>query len=115
MKREFATDPETVRVAIAPSIGACCYEVDDRVVDSLQKQLPAPSQGIVQSKENGRYMLDLKQANADILRDAGVRDKHIVVSKYCTSCERRLFFSHRRDGEQAGRMVAWIGKRKDDT
>lgn len=114
MNREFSTDPEAIRVAIGPSIGACCYEVDDRVVGALHKQMPSPSAGVVQPKANGRYQLDLKRANADILKVAGVCDKHVCVTNYCTSCERRLFFSHRRDGELAGRMVAWIGKRKDD-
>lgn len=114
MNKEFSSDPRTVRVAIGPSIGACCYEVDDRVVNALKEQIPSPSAGTVRPQANGRYMLDLKQANADILRGTGVMEQHLLVTDYCTCCEDRLFFSHRRDAERAGRMVAWIGKRKDE-
>ena len=68
MKRELGTDPSSVRVAIGPSIGPCCYEVDDRVVDALKEQIPDLDDDIVQPKDNGRFMLDLKRANADILK-----------------------------------------------
>lgn len=115
MKREFGTDPGSVRVAIGPSIGPCCYEVDDRVVDALKEQIPDLYDDIVQPKDNGRFMLDLKRANADILRQAGVENSRMSVTNFCTSCEERLFFSHRRDGEKTGRMVAWIGIRKDES
>lgn len=114
MQQTFSTDPETVRVAIGPSIGACCYEVDDGIIDALQVQLPSLSEKIAQRTKNGRYMLDLKQANADILKETGIREQHLLVTNYCTCCEQQLFFSHRRDPHNAGRMVAWIGKRKDE-
>lgn len=115
MQQTFSTKPDTVRVAIGPSIGSCCYEVDDVVIEALQEQIPSLPESIVQPNENGRYMLDLKQANADILKETGVREQHLLVTNYCTCCEQQLFFSHRRDGEKAGRMVAWIGKRKDES
>lgn len=114
MQREFAADPENLRVAIGPSIGACCYEVDDRVITALHHLIPAPSDRIVQPKSNGRYMLDLKRANVEVLRGSGINDRHMQVTAYCTSCHDWLFHSHRRDGQQAGRMVAWIGIRKDE-
>lgn len=114
MQREFTTEPESLRVAIGPSIGACCYEVDDRVMTALRCLVPAPSDRTIQPKPNGRYMLDLKHANLEILRNSGIVDRHVWMTHYCTSCHDRLFHSHRRDGQQAGRMVAWIGKRKDE-
>lgn len=122
MQVAFHSDPANVHVAIGPSIGACCYEVDDRVATALRKQLanvPEPDvcQAVIQQAEahdDGRYMVDLKQANAAILRRAGVAAAHIHVSRYCTCCDEQLFFSHRRDGERAGRMAAWIGRRKDE-
>lgn len=113
MQQEFGAEPESLRVAIGPSIGVCCYEVDDQVIAALQKQLPALSGKTVHAKANGRFMLDLKRANLDILKNSGIVDDHVLISDYCTCCEKELFFSHRRDPQIAGRMVAWIGKRKE--
>ena len=48
---------------------------------------------ILTQKPDGKYLLDLKSANAMILKLAGLRDENITVSEHCTYEEEELFFS----------------------
>lgn len=87
--------------AIGPGIGACCYEVGEEVLAEF-----APlGDGLC---AEGR-MLDLPEVARRMLADAGVG--RVQSAGLCTSCEERLFFSHRRDAGRTGRQagLAWIG------
>jgi purine-nucleoside/S-methyl-5'-thioadenosine phosphorylase / adenosine deaminase len=85
--------------AIGPGIGACCYEVGDEVLGAFA--------GLGRGIADGR-MLDLPEVARRQLAEAGVT--RIRSAGLCTSCERELFFSHRRDGGRSGRQagIAWI-------
>jgi GDP-D-mannose dehydratase len=54
----------------------------------------------------GRFFLDLRTANAELLAAAGVREVH--AAEECTACSGELV-SFRRDGPGCGRMAAFIG------
>jgi copper oxidase (laccase) domain-containing protein len=75
--------------------------LDDRLVEN-----------VATSHIPGKWQLNLKQTNAELLKRAGVKPEHIAISKWCTSCDRDYFYSHRRDEGKTGRMVAWIGKKE---
>jgi YfiH family protein len=99
----IAAGVEAVRAeaaAIGPGIGPCCYEVGDEV----RSRFRPLGDGIA----TGR-MLDLPEVARRLLGRAGVA--RIEGSGLCTSCERELFFSHRRDGGRTGRQagLVWIG------
>ncbi|WP_088067695.1 peptidoglycan editing factor PgeF [Gottfriedia luciferensis] len=104
---------ENIQVAIGPSIGDCCYEVDDFVMNKVKEVFEnnIPN-NILTSLSNNKYRLNLKEANKQLLIRAGVREDNIVVTNYCTSCHPKTFFSHRRDGGKTGRMMSFIGWRK---
>ncbi|MFC7442339.1 peptidoglycan editing factor PgeF [Laceyella putida] len=111
---EQGAKPEEILVAIGPSIGPCCYEVDEHVIGPMRKVI-ADSQAMERIAVNhipGRWQCDLKTANAEIFLQAGILPEHITVSKWCTSCDHQYFYSHRRDKGKTGRMVAWIGKQE---
>ena len=55
--------------------------------------------------------LDLVVVAQDQLRDAGLAPQHVAVADFCTACRPDLFYSHRREGSGAGRMLAVIGIR----
>lgn len=55
----------------------------------------------------GRWRLDLWEANRRQLADAGVPAGAVTVAGLCTAYHPGLFFSHRRD-RRAGRMAALI-------
>jgi purine-nucleoside/S-methyl-5'-thioadenosine phosphorylase / adenosine deaminase len=83
--------------AIGPGIGACCYEVGEEVLDVFS----ALGDGVA----SGR-MLDLAEVARRLLREAGV--KRIETAGLCTSCEAKLFFSHRRDAGRTGRQAGLV-------
>ncbi|EMA6341261.1 peptidoglycan editing factor PgeF [Bacillus cytotoxicus] len=100
-----------IHVAIGPSIGACCYVVDDRVLSAAKQVI----NGSVPYKviSDGQYAIDLKEINRIVCLQAGIKEEHIVMSSLCTSCEEQLFFSHRRDQGKTGRMLSFIGFKED--
>ena len=96
--------PQDLVVAIGPSIGACCYEVDAPVIERFQAAFPARWEAWFTPKGPGKWMLDLWQANVDQLREAGVVPERIEVLGLCTGCRPDLLFSYRRE-RGAGRLV----------
>lgn len=112
--QSLGADPGKIRVVIGPSIGSCCYEVDERVYRPLENILSDEEavNEVAVSRGRGRWQLDLKKANAKILEKAGVHPRHILLSRFCTSCDKDYFYSHRRDQGETGRMVAYIGKKE---
>lgn len=96
--------PEDLVVAIGPSIGPCCYEVDAPVIERFQAGFPAAWEAWFTPKGPGKWMLDLWRANVDQLRQAGIRPERIEVLGLCTGCRPDLLFSYRRE-RGAGRLV----------
>jgi YfiH family protein len=90
---------EATSAAIGPGIGPCCYEVGPEVLEAFADL----GEGIA----DGR-MLDLTEVARRLLARAGV--EQVESAGLCTFCETELFFSHRRDAGQTGRMgnLAWI-------
>ncbi len=88
-------------VAIGPSIGSCCYEVSADVARQFEPWLQKRDYA-----DGAR--LDLPAINRIQLEEAGVQD--IWISGECTFCNPARFYSFRREKEQAGRMMSWIGR-----
>ncbi|OAB46617.1 peptidoglycan editing factor PgeF [Paenibacillus antarcticus] len=115
MVHEYGSDAHDIRAAIGPSIGSCCYEVDDKVMLSvydLEKDVLGNntySTSWYLKKNNGKSMLNLKEMNRQIMMKAGIMPSHIECTTYCTSCRNDLFFSYRKDGGTTGRMASWLG------
>ena len=101
---EAGAQPREIWAAISPSIGPCCYEVDGPVVGPLSRVFPRAWTRWVTWRGEGKWMLDLWQANHDQLVAAGVRSEQILNPRLCTSCNLDLYFSYRREGS-AGRLV----------
>ncbi len=57
---------------------------------------------------NERWTFDLAEANAYLLRRAGLRSDHIEASGICTRCHGEDWFSHRGQGPTTGRFGAII-------
>ncbi len=97
------TGPENLRAAIGPSIGGCCYEVGADVARRFEKWQPGLGAA------DGPVRLDLRAINETQLRAVGVRN--IWKSTECTFCLSGKFYSFRRERDQAGRMISFIGIR----
>lgn len=98
---------EDILVGISPAIGVCCYEVGEEVREKITRVGEDPLL-FAKTKGSGKWMLDLKQLNVRFLTRAGIRHENVTVSSFCTFCYQDLFFSFRRDGGFAGRMMSGI-------
>ncbi|GIO06514.1 laccase domain protein YlmD [Brevibacillus reuszeri] len=111
LQHHFHAKPEEQLVAIGPSIGGCCYEVDDRIITQVQASAKEWEKAVTAS-QNDRYMLDLRQLNTSILLESGIASEQIMTTDWCTSCRTDMFFSHRKEAGTAGttgRMASFIG------
>lgn len=108
METEFGCNPKNIMAAIGPSIGVCCYEVDDPVADKIKAIPYLEIDKILFSKEKGKYQLDLKETNRQILLRAGVKSENICVSDSCTCCNSHIFHSHRATAGNRGNLAAII-------
>lgn len=102
--QERGVSVQDIRVAIGPSIGPCCFEVDADVA----AQFTEISTDCVLQHSSSRYRVDLWKANRILLEREGVLSPNIDVNPPCTACHPALFFSHRRDGVPSGRHLAFI-------
>lgn len=98
--------PPSLRAALGPSIGACCYEVGEDVREAFG----ARGDGFFRPGPRGRPHLDVPAANRTQLLAAGLAPEAIVHVDECTRC-RPGYYSYRRDGKGAGRMISFVGFR----
>jgi YfiH family protein len=122
MVETFGTRPEDLLAAIGPSIGACCYEVDETVagrvrsvLDEIEASAGDRAQTLQAGRGPGKYQLSLQTMNRLLMRKAGILSSRIEVSTLCTGCGTDRFFSHRKEGGRTGRMAAWIALRSAGT
>jgi YfiH family protein len=108
MSRTLGIFPESLMVAFGPSIEQTCYEVGDEVKKSFQNQKTSSHFFETHPKREEKYFFDLKGMNRSQLLDAGVKDKNIYSVDLCTRCEKN-FFSYRRDKNEMGRLINFIG------
>lgn len=107
MRRAFNTQPQQCLAAIGPSIGPCCFEVDEPVAAKFMALLGNDTP-VVAYKGYGKFMVDLWRANALLLMRAGMLTENIVLARLCTVDHPQYFFSYRRSKGETGRMAAII-------
>ncbi len=139
MRRLLGSRPSQLIAALGPSIRTCCYEVGEEVVEAFTGRyprgqkffirpprppmasvrvraatfLPAHSPGH-EPPDPPRAHLDLVAVASEQLQSGGLAPRHIHVAEYCTACRTDLFYSYRREGGRAGRMMAVIGIRPEN-
>lgn len=104
METDFKTDPRSCFAFIGPSIGPCCYEVGEDIINKLNDPLLLNNCCF---EKDGKWFLDLWEMNRRVLLNAGLTSEHIGIGGICTSCC-QSFFSYRRDLGRTGRMAAFI-------
>ena len=107
-KSRYGVDAGDLEVALGPSIGVCCYEVNDDVATPLMKKWGALTTPSIAMK-NGKPHINLSRLNRDILRAAGVPGAQLFQIGPCTSCATDDFFSYRREGGETGRQIGVVG------
>ncbi|MGB2768790.1 MAG: peptidoglycan editing factor PgeF [Candidatus Zixiibacteriota bacterium] len=98
----FGCKPEDFTVLLGPCIQSCCYRVSDDVAILFDAEC------VSRSHDGGRT-LDLARANLKQFAGCGVEEDKIFVVGDCTHCEEQLYHSYRREKEDAGRMIGFLG------
>lgn len=96
---KFNAKPRSLLALIGAGIRSCHYEVTAEIRDFFPGRL---------KPRGGRFYLDLASENARQLSQMGLRRENIFDSGLCTACDNRRFFSYRKEGPGAGRMLSVI-------
>jgi YfiH family protein len=108
MKSQYNSNPSAIIVGIGPGISQKNYEVDEPVISAVNSTIENPTRFYLPSPAKGKFLLDLKELNKQLLLCAGIHDSNIEVMKICTYESAGLFYSARRDGFHTGRFGAII-------
>ncbi|WP_159172378.1 peptidoglycan editing factor PgeF [Exiguobacterium oxidotolerans] len=98
-------DRSSIQMVIGPSIRECCYEVDQPVLEAIDRLGLEDTPYTM--KENGKAMLSLQQTNAALAERSGLGD--IIDAGICTHCQADDYFSYRH-GDHQGRFASLIVK-----
>jgi len=110
MRRLSGGDPASLRVVLGAGIRSCCFEVDAEVVAQFHHEYPTGALAARHPLHEGKFLLDLPAALHYQAEEAGIRRDRVFDLGLCTCCYPDEFFSYRRDGERAGRMMGLIGR-----
>lgn len=99
---------EHICAAIGPAIGKCCFETDEDVPKAIDSYLDGDTQGLFTRRSDGKYLVDLRGANARRLVQLGVSADNIDISQECTMCSPHKYWSHRYTKGDRGGQAAVI-------
>jgi YfiH family protein len=102
--KHYSIPPSDLTAVIGPHNAVCCYEVGEDVVEAIQDPT-----AFVRRSDRAKPHFNQALANQNQLKAAGIPEARIVTSTLCTQCRADLFFSFRREGKHAGRMLSIIG------
>ena len=102
ISKELHLDRTLWLAGISPSIGPCCYEVGEDVLEEAKRRRGDTSSF---REERGTLYFDLWQENISQLISAGLARERIELANLCTSCHTDLFYSYRREGPRTGRFA----------
>jgi len=110
MARVYNSNPSDIVAAIGPCISREKYEVGCEVVNAIEPLLQSPEKVIIGiANKSDKFYINLREANYQLLTQAGVDKENIEMVDLCTYTLQNEFFSARRDGSITGRMLNGIG------
>lgn len=103
----FGCYTNNIAAVVGPCISKGNYEVGEDVSEHFEKKFfNSYSQLVLEKKDNGKTLCDIRTAAKIILEQQGL--KNIEVSQYCTFAAKHTYFSARRDGIESGRFLTAI-------
>ena len=107
MVSEYGCSTEDMFCFIGPSIGRCCYEVSEELINKFNTIITKENlKFYIIEKE--RYYLDLWEINKYFLKETGISDENIECCNLCTSCNNDRFFSYRKDNKTEKRIGTMV-------
>jgi len=102
LRATYGVDPANLLAVVGPCAGVDRYEVQSDVATLFPDYIMVDA--------SGRTFLDNQQAVTDQLIASGIPATRIIRDPSCTIADTR-YHSYRRDGQRAGRSLAYIGRR----
>ncbi|MDD5236736.1 MAG: peptidoglycan editing factor PgeF [Candidatus Omnitrophica bacterium] len=96
---KFGVTPGELLIGFGPAIRSCCYEVTGEFKDHFQD-------GLIE--KDGKIYLDLVKINLAQLGSMGVTPENVFDCSFCTAHNNGEFFSYRKEGKAAGRMMSLV-------
>ncbi len=103
MQKEYGCDETSLVAAIGPGICGACYEVEEDCLQAFRDNFDDWTR-LAKRQGNGKFLLDLVQANREDALEAGISVDRLSVSGYCTACRTDMFYSYRKEGA-TGRLL----------
>ena len=100
LMQKHGAESKDIRCFLGPAIGKCCYEVDWKVSQYINDEAK-------EKMDYDKWKVDLHGQIRYQLTELGVPTNSIGASNICTY-ESPECHSYRRDGENAGRMYAFL-------
>jgi YfiH family protein len=108
MNEAFDCNPADILVGVSPSIGPCCYEVREDVVQAFQQAFPEQAHTFFVHLPDGSIHLDVWTALKWQLLASGIQPDHMEFAGTCTACHTDVFYSHRAEKGKTGRFGGLI-------
>ena len=100
--------PASIRAALGPSIGLCCFEVDAPLAADFAARVPGAATH-TRAGQPGKAYLDLRAIIRDQLERAGLNPASIANVGPCTRCANDSYFSRRASrGATSGLQMSFI-------
>lgn len=107
--RALGSRPASIRVALGPSIGICCFEVDAALAEEFARLVPGAGKHSRLGRP-GKAYLDLRGIVRDQLEREGLAPAAIANVGPCTRCANDGYFSRRGAGDATtGLQMSFIG------
>lgn len=114
MQAEYGSNPKDILAAVGPSICQECYEVSEDVIEQFRHAFDQKHYAkLFYQKKNGKYQLNLWEANKIVFAEAGISEEHISMPGLCTCCNPEFLFSHRASHGKRGNLAAFLGIKKE--
>lgn len=110
-KVRYGCNEKNIICALGPSILKCCFEVSKDILPYFDK-LKIEKTYIHNADVDGKVYIDLHDVNKQLLINAGVSQKNIILADVCTKCNKDILFSHRAMGVYRGGNSAFISIKK---
>ena len=102
MKETFGTRIEDLHIVLGPSIGGCCYEINETIASECTEK----GYSFALRREDKKVFLDVNTILLEQLKNLKI--KNVEVSKHCTSCRCDEYFSYRANAQCTGRIAGVI-------
>ncbi len=107
---QIGADIKAIKVAIGPSIGECCYDIEEERYYDFMSEFEKYEKQIFNTRRSRRH-LSLSYLNYLLILESGIPKEHIDFFPFCTKCDSSRFYSYRRENRgTSGEMFSYILK-----